>query len=73
MCVYVALHYCTGHMLCICGLTARERTLFLNTLMQFGPPFVHHATEDGWAAFERTLVGKTRLEVMSVCVLCAEM
>lgn len=50
-------------MLRICGLNARERVLFLMALMQFGPPFVHQVTEDGWFKFELMLVGKTRLQV----------
>ena len=50
-------------MLRVCGLNARERVLFLTAVMQYGPPFVHQATEEGWVVFDKLLAGKTRLEV----------
>jgi hypothetical protein len=59
-----AVLHSAGHSLAICGFNARERSLFLTTLMSFGPPFVHPTTDQGWAAFDKVFKGsKDRAQV----------
>jgi hypothetical protein len=54
--------------LAICGLNARERVLFLDTFMRFGPPYVHQITEHGWVPFENKFLDKNRLQVRCLLV-----
>lgn len=54
----------------VCGFSARERVLFLNTLMRFGPPYVHQVTELGWVPYEEQFPAKTRLQVRGASCCC---
>lgn len=47
----------------VCGLSARDRAMFLATVLQFGPPYVHHNTEQGWVPFTQQFPDHKRVQV----------